>query len=310
MSCVRTQVESLGLSSSAVKVIMASWRKGTKIQYQTYLTKWLKSCTDKGCNPLTASISAAIDFLANLYYLGYSYSSINTARSAVSSLLQTEPPFGQQSLVKRFMKGIFELKPSLPRYSDIWDINPVFNFIRKKPDLDNMTLKELTHQLTFLLLILSGQRCQTIHMLSIENMKLCGTQCKFCICNLVKQSRPGTHLEPIIFNSYSAEGKLCVVKHLNEYLKRTAQLRPPECKQLLISLQKPHGAVTTETISRWFKQFLNSAGVDTDKFKPHSTRVGSTSHLVANNIDISSILKSVGWSNERYIRFKHFTINS
>jgi hypothetical protein len=141
-------------------------------------------------------------------------------------------------------------------------------------------------------------------------MKLCGTQCKFYIYNLVKQSRPGTHLEPIIFNSYSAEGKLCVVKHLNEYLKRTAQLRPPECKQLLISLQKPHGAVTTETISRWFKQFLNSAGVDTDKFKPHSTRVGSTSHLVANNIDISSILKSVGWSNERYIRFKHFTINS
>jgi site-specific recombinase XerD len=118
MSCVRTQVESLGLSSSAVKVIMALWRKGTKVQYQTYLTKWIKWCTDKGCNPLTASISAAIDFLANLYDLGYSYSSINTARSALSSLLQ-----------------------SLPRYSDIWDINPVFNFIRKKPDLDNMTLK-------------------------------------------------------------------------------------------------------------------------------------------------------------------------
>ena len=135
-------------------------------------------------------------------------------------------------------------------------------------------------------------------MLSIENMKLCGTQCKFYIYNLVKQSRPGTHLEPIIFNSYSAEGKFCVVKHLNEYLKRTAQLRPPECKQLLISLQKPHGAVTKETISRWCKQFLNSAGVDTDKFKPHSTRATSTSHLVANNIDISSILKSVGWSNE------------
>ena len=93
---------------------MASWRKGTKVQYQTYFSKWIKWCTEKSCNPLTAPISAAIDFLASLYDLGYSYSSIDTAKSALSSLLQTDPPFGQQPLVKLFMKGIFELKLSLP----------------------------------------------------------------------------------------------------------------------------------------------------------------------------------------------------
>ena len=299
MSCVQTQVESLGLSSSAVNVIMASWRKGTKVPYQTYLSKWIKWCTDKCCNPLTSPISTAIDFLAHLYDQGYSYSSINTARSALSSLLQTDPPFGQQALVKRFMKGIFELKPSAARYSDIWDINPVFNFIHRKPDLSSMTLKELTHQPTFLLLILSGQRCQTIHMLSIENMTLSETRCMFHINNHVKQSRPGTHLDPIIFNSYPTERKLCVVHHVKEYLNRTTKLRPKECKQLLISLQKPHGAVSKDTISRWCKQFLNSAGVDTGKFKSHSTRAASTSHLVANNVEISAILKSVGWSTER-----------
>ena len=37
----------------------------------------------------------------------------------------------------------------------------------------------------------------------------------------------------------------------------------------------------------------------TNKFKVHSTRAASTSHLAANNIEISSILKYVGWSNER-----------
>ena len=132
MSCVRKQVESLGLSS-AVNVIMASWRTGTKVQYQTYLSKWMKWCTNKGCSPLNTSIATAIDFLASLYDLGYSYSSLNTARSALSSLLQTEPPFGQQPLVKRFMKGIFELKPSTPRYPDIWDVQPVMNYLRKKP---------------------------------------------------------------------------------------------------------------------------------------------------------------------------------
>ena len=174
--------------------------------------------------------------------------------------MQADPPFGQQELVKRFMKGIFELKPSAPRYSYMWGINPVFNFIRKKPDLSSMTLKELTHQLTFLLLILRGQ---TIHMLSIETMTLSETQCMFHINNHVKQSRPGTHLDPIIFNSYPTERKLCVVHHVKEYLNRTAKLRSKECKQHLISLQKPHGAVSKDTISQSWKQFLNSAGVDT-----------------------------------------------
>ena len=98
--------------------------------------------------------------------------------------------------------------------------------------------------------------------------------------------------------------KLCVVQHIIEYLQRTDRLRPPQCEQLLISLQKPHGPVSTETISRWCKLFLTSAGVDTNKFKAHSTRAASTSHLAAKNIEISSILKSVGWSNER--TFKTF----
>ena len=114
-------------------------------------------------------------FLAELFNSGLSYSYINTARSALSSILccnNTSIPFGQLPIVKRFMKGVFETRPSLPRYSSTWDINVAFNYIRQQKPLSQLTLKDLSHRVAFLLCLLSGQRCQTLSKLFIENMSI------------------------------------------------------------------------------------------------------------------------------------------
>ena len=50
-----------------------------------------------------------------------------------------------------------------------------------------------------------------------------------------------------------------------EYLKRTQGSRGDEDK-LFISFQKPHKAVSRDTISRWVKQVLEAAGIDTKVF--------------------------------------------
>lgn len=57
-------------------------------------------------------------FLALLYQRGLGYSAINTARSIVSSFMSVnqEKTVGQWPLMKLFLKGIFNHKPSLPRY--------------------------------------------------------------------------------------------------------------------------------------------------------------------------------------------------
>ena len=36
--------------------------------------------------------------------------------------------FGQLPVVKRFMKGIFEPRPALPRYKSIWDVSLAWIF--------------------------------------------------------------------------------------------------------------------------------------------------------------------------------------
>jgi hypothetical protein len=101
---------------------MASWRKGTKSQYQTYLTKWSRFCETANCEFFNPQISDITSFLTDLFYSGLSYSAINSAQSALSTLCQTKNvmlPFGQHPLVKRLMKGIFELRPVVPKYKSI-----------------------------------------------------------------------------------------------------------------------------------------------------------------------------------------------
>ena len=130
-------------------------------------------------------------------------------------------------------------------------------------------------------------------------------QMYFVITEKVKQSRVGTHLKPVEFLAYPEDEKLCVIKHLREYIKKTQVLRG-DCSQLLLSHVKPHGPASKDTISRWCKNVLKFAGIDVSKFTAHSTRSASTSFLAERNVNIKDIMTSAGWSNEmtfqRYYR--------
>ena len=88
----------------------------------------------------------AIEFLGLMHKEGLSYSSVNTARSALSSILPYEngTTFGDHPLVFRVMKGIFELKPALRKYSKIWDVKVVLEYLRELGYPAAMNLKQLT----------------------------------------------------------------------------------------------------------------------------------------------------------------------
>ena len=60
---------------------------------------------------------------------------------------------------------------------------------------------------------------------------------------------------------------------------------------------KPHRAVSKDTIARWIKTLLKTAGVDVNVFSAHSTRAAATSTAHRKGGTISSILQVAGWSN-------------
>ena len=65
---------------------------------------------------------------------------------------------------------------------------------------------------------------------------------------LLKQSRPGHHLEPMVLLTYPDQ-EICVVGHLEQYNEKTKDLRKEQ--NLFVSFVKPHKRITTSTISRW-----------------------------------------------------------
>ena len=116
---VRQQLQGLGFTTS-IEVITSSWPEGKASQQQQH------------CDILSSPIPMAVDFLSMLYEIGSSYSTIDTALSMLSFILQLNSnlsiPFGQLPVVKRFLKGIFEPRPAFPRYKSIWDVSLAWFF--------------------------------------------------------------------------------------------------------------------------------------------------------------------------------------
>ena len=171
------------------------------------MAKWRRYAHSRHIDTISPSISEAVKFLAHLYKLSLGYSAICVARSVLSSYLNIADvvDFGQHKMVNCFMKGVFELKPVLPKYSHSWNVDIVLNFLECYAPNDKLTLKELSHKLVMHLALLTGQRCQTIHKLSIDSMKIEENRCIFYRTSLLKQSKQGKHLAPIKLLSFPSK---------------------------------------------------------------------------------------------------------
>ena len=82
-----------------------------------------------------------------------------------------------------------------------------------------MNAEDLTLKTTMLLALLSGQRCQTLHLLLLSGMVLQHDNCVFKINSLLKASRSGKHLPDLVFSAYSPDNRPCPILCLAEYIE-------------------------------------------------------------------------------------------
>ena len=292
LSLVRTAIIDHGTSQESCELIMSSWKTGTKRQYGPYIRNWERFCYQRGIDPISPSIADGLQFLTNLFHNGLGYSAINTARSALSTVISLSGgiTFGSHPLVCRLLKGVYTERPALPRYNVTWDVNIVLKYLSDIP-LQDINLKSCSHKVVMLLALLTGQRCQTLHAITLNEMTLSASKCVIAVKSLLKTSRPNHRLSPIELRAYSENANICVVSYLKSYLKLTHSVRG-ECQKLFISYVKPHRAVSKDTISRWIKDVLQKSGVDTSVFTAHSTRSASTSAAKVSQVPMEQILNA------------------
>lgn len=257
-------------------------------------------CTEQGiCNYPYTNIATAIEFLTRMFKEGKSYSTINSARSALShhivlSDCKPETDFGKHPLTTKFMRGVFKLRPSVPKYHNIWDVKVVLDVLRNWVNTD-ITIKNLTLKCVTLLALTSGQRVQTLSVLLLDNMQVYSNKIVFVIDAVLKTSKPGT-MNVIEIFKFVDDCTICPMSCLQSYIDRTKFLRDVTCKSVFCSFVKPYKAVTSQSISRWICEVLREAKVPI-QFKAHSTRSASTSKA-AKHLDINCILQTVGWRSE------------
>ena len=181
-----------------------------------------------------------IEFLTEYFKTGVGYSSVNSARSALSSIIKPvcNVPFGKSPLVCRFLKGVFNIRPALPRYVTTWDVTKVFTFIKSKPTLTNCDLKTLSHRLAILLCLTTGQRDRTIKCLNLDCIKISSDKIVFFVPQNLKTTQPGHHLSSVELKTFKDSG-LCVVAHLKQYFKMTEPFRNTGTNQLLMRFVQP-----------------------------------------------------------------------
>ena len=223
---------------------------------------------------------------------------MNTARSALSCILTPVNgiTFGAYPTVTRFLKGVFESRPTVSRYTETWHVGTVLRHLKAIPTTKDVPLKDLTFKTVMLMSLVSAQRGQTIHILNLENMISTESQITFVMSKPIEQTKAGVKSVHVKFTSYPADSTLCVVTTLKEYIARTKDLRG-HCKQLFISYLKPFHPVSRSTISRWVKEGMKAAGINVAKFKPHSTRAASTSKASLCSVPLDQIMSAAGWTS-------------
>jgi integrase len=268
--------------------------------YSTYVTKWKCYCFKHKLNYLTAPVSAGLSFLQLLRSSGIGYSALNTARSALSSILQLPDgqQFGNHSDVKLFLKGAFNAKPPKPRYISAWDPADVLKLLQTWSPADNLSLEKLAMKTAMLILLVTGQRPQLLSKLKLDNMKLSNAAIKFALEALdIKQGRPGFMPQSIVLKPFVDNKKLCVHHYLSIYLKRTILLRK-EILSVFLTSTKPYRAASSNTLSRWLKKVLELTGIDTKHFSAGSARAASTSKAKELGLPVDKILQAGGWVRE------------
>ena len=113
--------EELAMNEATAQLLTASWVVATRRQYILVMRRWAGHCEKEAINARQPTLRKGIEYLQKLFSEGVAKTTINTVKSMLSTFVTVGGrPFGEHPLVSRLLNGVGNLKPSLPRYEEIW----------------------------------------------------------------------------------------------------------------------------------------------------------------------------------------------
>ena len=129
---VRRCLQEQDIRNKIVDIIVQSWRPETSRKYDIYISKWVQFCSERNFSPYETTTNQVLLFLYDLFQSGVEYSVMSSARFSLSTIINIDGvPVGQDPVITRFIKGVFNIKPALPKHNFTWDVGIVITYISK-----------------------------------------------------------------------------------------------------------------------------------------------------------------------------------
>ncbi|XP_064460412.1 uncharacterized protein LOC135370562 [Ornithodoros turicata] len=202
------------LSGEAAGLISASWRRGTRLAYNSCWRRRDSWYSARLLDPFSPPLNTVLNFLAYLRYQEHlSYRTINSYRSALSQTIGVCEgyPFGEHPAVTRLLKGVFNLNPPRPRYSDMWPVESVTSFISSLGENDSLSLRLLSYKLVMLLALATAGRSADLCLLSMDGIKRQPAGWELRLYGLRKTSRPSKPWPSLFVPALLQEPSLCPI---------------------------------------------------------------------------------------------------
>jgi hypothetical protein len=205
--------------------------------------------------------------------------------------------------IVRIMKSIEKERPTIPRYSEFYDIKTLLDHIKKWGPTEELSMDSLTTKVILLLRVTTFARSSDIEYIQYSSIKFQEEGVSF---NYVtkKQQRKGSQCLSSFIPKYTDE-ILCPVRTLQHYINRTQAWRKPiqnennrfEQDRLMLSLSTPHDPIGSDRISNRISDLFRAAGIDEKRFKPGSLRGASASAALDAGIPVEDVLRLGQWKS-------------
>lgn len=281
------------MPEQSIQIIIASLNDNTLKQYNTALKKWWEFCNSKRRDPFNSDIPPIVEFLSIEFANGAKYGTLNSIRSAISLIIG--PEIAEDHRMKRFFRGVSNLRPANPKYDTTWCPSKVLSYFSNQVENSQLDLKDLSKKVITLLALVTAHRMQTFSLIDINNIEIGSDKVVIKIPDRIKTSGLNREQPILIIPMFLENCKVCAGSALVSYLQRTRHNRNSE-KRLFLSYKSPYKAVSSQTLSRWVSDILSLAGIDTSVFSAHSTRHAATSAAKRDGISLALIRKTAGWS--------------
>ncbi|RCN36935.1 site-specific recombinase, phage integrase family [Ancylostoma caninum] len=196
------------------------------------------------------------------------------------------------------------MRPPRPRYSVIWDVSVVLEYLRSLGENKDLCMKVLTLKKVMLMALVAPKRASELAALSLKSVQIGEDTWVFPI-DYVNKNRGWGKPHTAVVRAYPMEKVLCPLTAVKDYISRTLLFRH-RCHSLFISFHRPYASVTSTTIARWLREVLHRAGIE-DRFKAHSTRAASTTASKNQGLSSKKIMEAANWApnGSTFERFYH-----